>query len=296
MADIWQENETKMNILETAFNWLTKGIAVIPVRYMDKKPLIPWAQYQTVLPTVEELVCWFATDHVNLAVVTGWRGLVVLDFDSMDSWNIWKAWARYEAVAGYILDHTYKVMTARGVHVYVFLDQPVKMRPMGFMDIKASGGYVLAPPSVHPTGVLYLAMDESAEICRCPSLECLVPAAWLEQPEAVVAVQVEHKAVDLWDKANNAAEPVGISVEEIKQNVRIESFFSHLYPSSKGYMLALCPLHDDHHPSMWVDTKNQICGCYAGCNGGKSLDAIDLFARLHQLSNSEAIRELAERI
>jgi len=284
-----------MNLLETAFNWLTKGIAVIPVRYMDKRPLIPWAQYRSVLPTVEDITQWFATDHVNLAVITGWRRLVVLDFDGMDAWNIWKAWARHETIANYILDHTYKVMTARGTHVYVYLDQPVKMRPLGFMDIKAAGGYVLAPPSMHPTGALYTAMDENAEICRCPSLDCLLPSAWLVQPE-IVPVHAEPKIIDLWDRANNASEPVGISVEEIKQNVRIESFFAKLWPTRNGYKVALCPLHDDHHPSMWVDVKNQICGCYAGCNGGKLMDAIDLFSRLNNISNSDAIRELAERI
>ena len=53
-----------------------------------------------------------------------------------------------------------------------------------------------------------------------------------------------------------------------------------------------CPLHDDAEPSFWIDTRDQVCGCFAGCTS-KPLDVINLYARLCGLNNREAIFQLA---
>ena len=58
-------------------------------------------------------------------------------------------------------------------------------------------------------------------------------------------------------------------------------------------MMIQCPFHDDKTPSFWIDTQRGLCGCHT-C-GMKPLDVINLFARLNQVSNQEAIRELGKR-
>jgi len=51
--------------------------------------------------------------------------------------------------------------------------------------------------------------------------------------------------------------------------------------------MALCPFHDDHHPSMGI--KNNICHCFAcGYRG----DVIDVMMKLENLNFQQAIRRL----
>ena len=49
-----------------------------------------------------------------------------------------------------------RVKTARGWHGYFSIDSPIASRKIeGVIDIKSDGGYVVAPPSVHPSGIVY---------------------------------------------------------------------------------------------------------------------------------------------
>ena len=52
--------------------------------------------------------------------------------------------------------------------------------------------------------------------------------------------------------------------------------------------MALCPFHDDHHPSLKLDQRFDCFGC------GASGDVIDFAARLFDLSPREAAKKLAE--
>lgn len=275
-------------MLNTAKKWIKQGIAVIPIRYKDKRPLIPWKEYQHTLPTEPELIRWFSGPPVNIAVVCGWRGLAVLDFDTTDAYDLWTAWAEMNWD---LWADTYTVETARGIHVYAFLDEPTHNRPLGFMDIKSQGGYVLAPPSLHPSGWYYT--DNGMPILRAKNIAEIMPAEWLVVPEP--PQPIEPEPVSIWDRANAAQAPVGCTIEEIKRAIPIESLFSESWASTNGYKLVRCPLHNDHNPSMWVDTRRQICGCYAGCTP-KPLDVINLYARMKNITNDEAIRELAKRV
>src|SRR5690606_15961162 len=100
------------------------GIATIPIRFRDKRPLVSWSRFQKQLPTPAELINWF-TNRVNQAVITGWQNLTVIDFDNLDMYFAWHAWATNEGgIASDVAELTYQVITARGVHVYVSLDEP----------------------------------------------------------------------------------------------------------------------------------------------------------------------------
>ena len=123
--------------------WLAKGIATIPCKTRSKVSLVPWKEYQIRLPTIPELEDWFGLgSQNNLAVITGGAAcLVVIDFDSMDYFKLWQ---------GLYPVKTFMVRTGRGVHVYLFVEEPARTMHFPGIDIKADGGYVLAPPSIHP--------------------------------------------------------------------------------------------------------------------------------------------------
>ena len=156
-----------MSNKENALSYLKQGLSVIPVTSPQmispdtpekemiekcKRPLISWKDYQTRLPTEEEVCQWFDQyPNANIGIVTGKiSNLVVFDLDSTDA-------VEYAEAEGGFPD-TPKVKTGKGYHVY--------MRHPGFeirnsvnkkldIDIRADGGFVVAPPSIHGSGRQY---------------------------------------------------------------------------------------------------------------------------------------------
>ena len=55
-------------------------------------------------------------------------------------------------------------------------------------------------------------------------------------------------------------------------------------------VLVRCPLHDDHNPSMSLDTGRGLWFCHPCAEGG---DGIKLYMRARRLNFAEAVRELA---
>ena len=113
---------------------------------------ILWAEYQNRLPSEDEVIKWFSDwPDANIGIVTGKiSNLVVFDLDST-------AAVEYAESEGGFPD-TPKVKTGKGYHIY--------MRHPGFeirnsvnkkldIDIRADGGYAVAPPSIHGSGCQY---------------------------------------------------------------------------------------------------------------------------------------------
>ena len=298
-----------MNQLETAELWLDRGIPVIPLAYRTKIPAADalrltgdfdedgrttWGPYQKALPARSALRRWFGGPRRNLGLVCGWQGLVVVDFDSIPAYLMWVDWAERAAPA---MLSTYQVLTSRGVHLYVLVDEPAESAKVGEIDIKAAGGFVLASPSVHPSGRLYQAVDPTAPIIRVPRLADVLPfvihPARHERPVIAMPEPAEHSD-DPWKMADN---PPGFTdgggpVAAIRRQVRIEDLLPEAAQGHGRWVRVRCPFHHDANPSFWVDREGQICGCFAGCTE-KPLDVIGLYARLNDIDNREAIRRLA---
>lgn len=123
------------------------GFAVIPMG-ADKRPLVKWKSYQERLPTVQELRDWDRSfPEKNIAIITGpISKLVVVDCESRED----AEWFYRERGQSPTM-----VQTRRGFHLYFrHPGQPVKngQRIGGRYDVRADGGYVLAPPSTHKDG------------------------------------------------------------------------------------------------------------------------------------------------
>jgi len=283
---------------------LNAGIAVIPVKYKDKRPdgsLLPqhsWDIYKTTLPSKKDLNHWFNTPH-NYGVVAGWHGLMVLDFDDLDEYIKWQLWTSKNPKANFVARNAFQVTTSRGVHVYMRTSIPGTNKKIGKIDIKYRG-YVLGPGSIHPTGVEYKTLKSVLFFPLISSLSDVLPTELLTQvvlPEGVKRPISSPQGSDPWEAAMTPQPVAKGAVSKIKSTLKIEDFFTNLRPTSKDgrWHMTTCPLHDDNHPSFWVDVKNQVCGCHAHCVD-KPMDVIDLYARLHGLSNGEAIRILANSV
>jgi len=125
------------------------------------------------------------------------------------------------------------------------------------------------------------------------ALSAVLPAALLlSHTEGKITPPLRQAPLssDPWQSAEGAVEVTQTLINRIKATLKVEDLLGPVTPSGDGFGMTLCPLHDDHNPSMWV--KGGVCGCYAGCTD-KPLDVINLYARLFDLSNHDAITALA---
>lgn len=282
-------------MLKTALEWLEKGVAVIPLRYKDKRPaLSSWREYQDRLPTQGELYNWFLHQKRNIGLVTGWQDITVLDFDTMSSYAEWYEWCmKFNSL---VAQYCYRVLTARGVHVYIKLEGAKTCKFEGG-DVKASGGYVLIPPSIHPSGWHYQVLDPKAPIVEVGSLEEVLPETKMRIVDTEQPSTLECKPLDAWDASMRPQGQMGM-IQTVKESVSILDLLpagSEPITKDGRWYQAWCPFHPDKQNgntrSMWIDTVKGIAGCHA-C-GFKPLDAINFYSRLKGLDNREALLQLA---
>lgn len=274
-----------MNTLETAQTWHDLGIAVLPILARSKSPALDsWAEYQERLPTMFELKAWFGRDGYNLAVITGWQNLVIVDFDDLGIFGQWLAGLDSERFAKAWA--TYRVSTSRGVHLYFYTDEPTRAGKLPGIDIKAGGGYALAPPSVHPSGALYVGTDRPENIQHVSSIEAMLPG--YTKLEREFSPPPNGEGVDPFDVAMMRELPSG-AIEAIKARVSIADILGQQNGTHRRTWLTTCPLHGDKQPSfaIYPDQHFYCFGC--GAHG----DAIDLYAMMHHVSIREAIAALA---
>lgn len=136
--------------LKAALAYRARGFSVIPVGRNKKPPDrvggIPTAAAERGRnPGVVVTVA-----GANVAIVTGRvSGIVVLDADGQEG---------REALRGKPLPPTPCVLTGKGVHYYFqhpgFEARNFTKRLPG-LDFRGDGGYVLTPPSLHPSGQRY---------------------------------------------------------------------------------------------------------------------------------------------
>lgn len=290
-----------MTLLTVAQKWQDCGIATIPCGFKAKKPDFTalkrvgsvdhngraiWERYQSQLPTRQELKEWFSTNLRNIAIVTGWQNLVILDIDDVALYGVWQMWATHTRRD--LLD-TYRVKTSRGIHLYYYMQNPPEtgLKWPG-IDLKAAGGYCLIDPSTHPSGAKYAAIE--ADIVSVEGVESILPLELIQTlPErnttATPCMCVQDEG------------PFAIKEDRpslfVKDSVKILDFFPGVVVRSR-FVKVRCPLHDDKHASGWIDTERNRYGCQSCLNG--SLSVIDLYALLNNIDPKLAIKELASMI
>ena len=171
---------TARSIRDCALTYRRFGWSVIPLEPREKRPLLRWEEYQRRRASEGVVRRWFACwPDANIGVVTGSiSGLVVLDVDPGHGGG--ESLARLEAIHGPLPFTVSAVTGGGGRHVYFrHPDGEVRNR-VGIapgLDLRGDGGYVVAPPSVHPSGRPY-AWEPSGS----PDEAALAPIpAWLLQ-------------------------------------------------------------------------------------------------------------------
>lgn len=143
-----------MNTLDLAVLYADMGLSVFPLPRCSKVPArgFQWTEFRARRADRAELREWFGGgDERNIGIVMGEisGGLVVRDFDQVDAYERWRECHQDAA------ETLPTVRTARGYHVYA-KTQAAATKSYDDGELRASGAYVLAPSSVHPSGATYL--------------------------------------------------------------------------------------------------------------------------------------------
>lgn len=132
---------------------------MLPLRPRDKRPLVMWEPLQAARPTAEQVSDWFRRwPDANIGIVTGEiSNLVVLDIDPQHGGDA--SLERLERRYG-PLPVTVEAKTGGGGrHLYFAHAGGLIRSRTGLaqgIDLRGDGGYIVAPPSIHPSGHPYV--------------------------------------------------------------------------------------------------------------------------------------------
>jgi archaellum biogenesis ATPase FlaH len=134
-----------MSVLDQALKYAQSGLSVIQVG-QDKRPIVKWQEFQERIATAEEITDWYKwLPNANVGIVTGKiSNLTVVDVEKGGDITKWP--------------ETFTVKTGGGgYHLYYKYCEGVRngTRICELTDIRSEGGLVVAPPSLHASGMTY---------------------------------------------------------------------------------------------------------------------------------------------
>lgn len=172
----------------TALKYAKKGWCLLPVGYKTKVPkLTNWTFEASNDP--QKIKEWFDGKTANIGVATGKKsGFWVLDVDGQEGIQ---EYFNLVMESGEDAPNTICQKTGGGGYQYFFeYDERISknsVRKLPHIDIRADGGQVLVPPSIHPNGTAYKwEVREGVKLEKAPE--------WLI--EKLIADK-EHTKIDL---------------------------------------------------------------------------------------------------
>ncbi len=210
-----------VGIESAAETYRARGWSVVPVRPRDKRPLVPWREYQQRRAGKTEISGWFERcPDANIGVVTGQvSNLVVIDIDPRHGGE--ESLRRLEKRHGPLPPTLTAKTGGGGRHLYFAAPaDPVPLRSrVGIVegiDVRAEGGMIVAPPSIHPSGREYAWIDDE----KTPQDPAALPR-WMV---SLIRRRSDHPGHDAHHWRRLAAD----GVDEGERNSAIASFAGHL--------------------------------------------------------------------
>ncbi len=257
---------------DAALFYASLGWPVFPVEAGGKKPLTFHGCLDATTDTTQIKAWWLEHKNANVGIATG-NGLVVVDVDHS------------EIPEGLDVPESVKVKTGKGFHYYYsypksfgYMKGGVNVSLPG-IDIRGDGGYVVAPPSVHPNGSTYqweLEPSEPLTLASAPSW--VTNRVEQKNREDALAVTEDDKDEAAWRPARQGerdARAVALAARLVKTGMRIQKDIARALlawnekndpPVGKG--------EDDPEPYAWAMQKAHQALNLAAGNGGKKIEPV----------------------
>lgn len=206
---------TPSSPLAAATEYLARGWSIIPVEPRGKRPLLAWSEYQKRRPTDVEVAEWLSRwPAANVGVVTGTvSGIFVLDIDNADG--------RTTAM-GRGLSSTVASATGGGGWHLLYRHPGFEVRNFARrlpgLDLRGDGGFIVVPPSVHPSGRPYKWLDNHSP----DDLPLANAPEWLVELIRQPADTTTGQGVDYWRGI------VGSRIAQGERNDKLTRLAGHL--------------------------------------------------------------------
>jgi hypothetical protein len=158
-------------MLSTALALAEKGFRIFPCAVRGKTPATPNGCKDATSGVALIKQWWEHEPRYNIGLATGSpSGVFVIDIDGLEAEAALKELERELGA----LPSTVEALTARGRHLYFSMPADVSVRNSAsqvapHIDVRGTGGYVLTPPSVHPSGKIYSwSVDCASVIAEAP--------------------------------------------------------------------------------------------------------------------------------
>ncbi|MBW2255339.1 MAG: bifunctional DNA primase/polymerase [Deltaproteobacteria bacterium] len=183
-------------MFDAALKYAAHGYRIFPLKPRDKVPDCAHGCNDATVDQETIRAWWGERPDRNIGIATGEAtGRVVIDIDGPIGEESW---------AAYVMEHdgssmTLTARTSRGRHLYyVHPGGRVGNRAaiLPGVDVRGDGGYVVAPPSVHPSGDRYRWEMASADVAPL----------WSPLRELIVTVDVDDNAAP-WELPDDATPP-----------------------------------------------------------------------------------------
>lgn len=154
-------NIGKQTMLNAALDYASRGLAVFPLESQGKKPITAHGlkDATTDPDVVRDMFTKHPYSNIGMACGKQSGGIVVVDIDvddekGIDGQDSLKSWEREHGM----LPSTAMTLTGRGGNHYLYHtngDTRSRVACKEGIDIRADGGYIVLPPSIHPNGTQY---------------------------------------------------------------------------------------------------------------------------------------------
>ena len=156
--------------LEAALEYARQGFSVFPCRARSKTPANSHGCKEASKDEAKIREWWSNTPNANVAIATGEvsDGLVVIDLDIKGDKRAAIYLKEWQELHGDFPDTWITLTGGGGHHILYKTDQPLRNSTNAELciDIRANGGYIIAPPSLHPTGAKYRWYTQNGDVAK----------------------------------------------------------------------------------------------------------------------------------
>lgn len=205
------EEMQQPNMLEEALKYASLGWSILPVKLGTKQPCVDWKKFQDKPADEQQIREWWSKyPNAGIGVVTGRvSGIVVVDIEKEGSTFGYPATVISKTGGGgfhFIFQHP-------GVDIHNSVKQVAPLT-----DIRGEGGFIVLPPSIHPSGASYEWSVSPFDADPAPLPEELLKKIKLSTTKNSKSLVEKFKGANEGSRNNDAATVIGSLLARYPQN------------------------------------------------------------------------------